>query len=263
MKDLTGMKVILTGAAGGIGREYAKQLLEAGCDLILTDLEGDRLMSMAHEILDAPTSSAGKILGLIEVDISHPQGCHDLFIKSRELSGDTDMLINNAGMITYGDFHELPQDKWENLMQLNLLAPMRLTFSFLPDMIRRGRGHLVFMSSVAGFVATSQGTPYSCSKFGLRGFGMALSGELKQKGVNVTNVYPWWVKTDLLKSPEYGTAKLDRLPLQGLLLDSPEKVVREIIRGIRKNSLHVYPGVYSKGAWLASKVFPLISRQAH
>ncbi len=263
MKDLNGMTVLLTGAAGGIGKEYTRQLLELGCNLILTDFESDRLSAMAQEVLEGSRSSPGRILGLIEVDIANPQGCYDLYEKSSELAPEVDILINNAGIITYGDFSDVPQEKWEALMQVNLLAPMRLTYNFLPDMIKRGRGHLVFMSSVAGFVATSQGTPYSCSKFGLRGFGMALFGELKKNGVNVTNVYPWWVKTDLLKSPEYGTTKIDKLPLPGLLVDNPGKVVREIIRGIRRDKLHVYPGVYSKGAWFVSKIIPLVSRQAH
>ena len=263
MKDLGGMTVILTGAAGGIGKEYTKQLLELGCNLILTDLDADRLAAMARDILECSGSCRGTILGLVEVDISHPKGCQSLYERCSELSTEVDMLINNAGIITYGDFEDVPQEKWETLMQVNLLAPMGLTFHFLPDMIRRGKGHLVFMSSVAGFVATSQGTPYSCSKFGLRGFGMALCGELKDKGVNVTNVYPWWVKTDLLKSPEFGSAKIDKLPLPGLLVDSPEKVVRAIIRGIRKDKLHVYPGAYSKGSWYVSKIIPLVSRQAH
>ena len=93
------------------------------------------------------------------MDIASPQGCYDLYEKSSELAPEVDILINNAGIITYGDFPDVPQEKWEALMQVNLLAPMRLTYNFLPDMIKRGRGHLVFMSSVAGFVATSQGTP--------------------------------------------------------------------------------------------------------
>jgi uncharacterized protein len=263
MKDLDGLNVLITGAAGGIGREYAYQLLELGCNLILTDLDVDRLAAMAREILECPGSRRGSILGLVEVDISQPQGCTSLYERCRELAGEVDMLINNAGMITYGDFQDVPQEQWEALMQVNLLAPMRLTFHFLPDMVRRGKGHLVFMSSVAGFVATSQGTPYSCSKFGLRGFGMGISGELKDKGVDVTNIYPWWVKTELLKSTEYGKARIDKLPFPGLLVDKPERVVREIIRGIRNQKLHVYPGIYAKLAYQASRWTPIVSRQAH
>lgn len=263
MKDLSGMRVLITGAAGGIGREYARQFLEQGCHLVLTDIDGDRLSVVAKEIFGSSHPSSGSILGLIEVDIAYEQGCADLFEKCKELGCEADILINNAGIITYGDFHEVPSHRWETLMQVNVLAPMRLTSHFLPGMISRGMGHLVFMSSVAGFIATSQGTPYSCSKFALRGFGMGLSGELKGTGVQVTNVYPWWVKTDLLRSPAYGNARIDRLPLPGLIINRPGQIVREIIRGIRRNRLHVYPGFYAKGAWLASRACPLVSRQAN
>jgi uncharacterized protein len=263
MKDLDGLNILITGAAGGIGREYTRQLLKFGCNLILTDLDADRLAAMARETLECTGACRGNILGLVEVDISNPQGCRGLYERCRELAGEVDMLINNAGIITYGDFQDVPQGQWETLMQVNLLAPMRLTFHFLPDMIKRGKGHLVFMSSVAGFVATSQGTPYSCSKFGLRGFGMGLSGELKDKGVDVTNIYPWWVKTDLLKSPEYGQTRIDKLPLPEFLVNKPERVVREIINGIRKGKLHVYPGIYAKLAYQASRWSPIVSRQAH
>jgi short-subunit dehydrogenase len=263
MKDLRNMNVVITGAAGGFGKEYARQLLELGCNLILTDIDVDRLTAVTQKTLVQSQTCPGKIIGLIEADIAHPEGCRGLYKKSVELAGEVDILINNAGIMSYGDFHEVPQDKWEALMQVNLLAPMRLTFHFLPDMIRRGQGHLVFMSSVAGFVATSQGTPYSCSKFGLRGFGMGLSGELKDKGVDVTNIYPWWVKTDLLKSPGYGNAKIAHLPIPWLMLNKPDKVVSEIIKGIRKRKLHVYPGIYAKVVYSASRWTPIVSRQAH
>jgi short-subunit dehydrogenase len=257
------MRVLITGAAGGIGREYARQLLGEGCRLILTDIDGVRLKAVAEQALDAAPAATGDIAGLIEADIGRPEGCTGLQEKCLELTGEVDMLINNAGIITYGDFHEVPRDRWETLMQVNLLAPMRLTHLFLPGMLSRGRGHIVFMSSVAGFIPTSQGTPYSCSKFGLRGFGMGLWGEVRARGVDVTCVYPWWVMTDLLKSPEFGTKQVGRLPLPGLLTDRPERVVREVVRAIQKGRLHCYPGIYAKGAWLVSRIVPLVSRQAH
>jgi short-subunit dehydrogenase len=263
MKDLHGRTVLLTGAAGGMGRQFATQLMELGCRVILTDYGAAKLRHTAREILEGDRAFPGSIAGLIEADLAGPQGCTEIFEKAGELAGDVDILINNAGTITYGDFHEVPPERWEGLMQVNLLAPMRLTHLFLPGMLSRGRGHLVFMSSVAGFIPTSQGTPYSCSKFGLRGFGMGLWGEVRTRGIDVTCVYPWWVMTDLLKSPEFGTAQVGRLPLPGLLADRPERVVREIVTAMRKGRLHCYPGIFAKGAWMVSRIVPLISRQAH
>jgi uncharacterized protein len=257
MKSLAGKKILITGAAGGLGQEYARQLLGLGAELILTDIDGDKLKDVAHDLQGTP----GKIIGTFSADISTLQGCREVFDQCTVISPHLDMLINNAGIITYGDFHEVPLEQWSSLIGLNLMGPMYLTYFFLPGMVARGEGHIVLMSSVAGFVATSQGTPYSCSKFGLRGFGMALSGELKDKGVDVTNIYPFWVKTELLKAPEHGTAKISKLP--SFFADNPAKVVQEAIEGIRKRKLHVYPGIYAKLVYSASRWTPIVSKQAH
>jgi short-subunit dehydrogenase len=90
---------------------------------------------------------------------------------------------------------------------------------------------------------------------------MALSGELKGKGVDVTNIYPFWVKTNLLKSPEYGSAKINKLP--SFFAGNPAKVIQEAIEGIRKRKLHVYPGMYAKIVFSASRWSPIVSKQAH
>ncbi|MFW6237131.1 MAG: SDR family NAD(P)-dependent oxidoreductase, partial [Desulfosudaceae bacterium] len=120
---------------------------------------------------------------------------------------------------------------------------------------------IVFMCSVAGFAATSLGTPYSASKFGLRGFAMALSGELKNKGVYVTIVYPSWVSTKLLASPDFGSAEVK--PLPRIFAENPEKVIRASITGIRKNKHHVCPGLLAKLVWQGAKIRPIVSQQSH
>ena len=174
---------------------------------------------------------------------------------------DIDILINNAGNINYGLFHEIPQDKYELLMSVNLLAPMRLTHLFLPHMVGRKSGQIVFMCSVAGYIPTSLGTPYSASKFGIRGFSMGLYGELKELGIAVTIIYPSWVNTKLLKSPEFGGASVGKLP--DVLTEEPERVVKRAVKGISKQKLHVYPSLFSRTVWVGTKFWPIISKQAH
>ncbi len=260
MKDLVGKTILITGAAGGLGQEFARQLLRLGAMVVLADSQEERLENAARELDTAFRNGHGRVLGFIVSDISEVSGCVALYNGCMSLCGTPDMLINNAGLINYGYFHELPEERWKTLMGVNLLAPMDLTYRFLPGMVERGNGHIVFLSSVAGFSATAFGVPYSCSKFGIRGFGMALSGELKGKGVLVTNIYPWWVKTELLKSPGYGNAKLR--PLPRFLMNDPRKVVAESIQGIRKGKLHVYPGIFAKGADFFSRFVHIVSAQA-
>jgi len=257
MKSLAGKTILITGAAGGLGQAFTKQLLNQGAHLILADIHEPALKAISDQYKNTP----GTILGVIEADISGRRGCETLYRTTKTITPHLDILIHNAGIINYGYFWEIPYNQWESLININLLAPMWLSQLFLPDMIQRKSGHIVFMCSLAGIAATSLGSPYSASKFGIRGFAMALSGEMKDKGLQTTIIYPSWVKTNLLKSPEFGSARLKGL--SSFLAEDPDKVVKESIEGIRKNKLHVYPGRFAKIVSQVAKLTPLVSRQSH
>jgi len=187
MEYLKNKKVLLTGAAGGFGSEFTHQLLQKGAHLILSDIDEERLKSKKSLYSEAP----GKITDIVVADLSKPEGCEKLYSEITEKACNIDIIIHNAGMLTYGYFHDAPVENFYKLMQVNTLSPMHITSLFLPDMLRRSTGHIVFLSSVAGFVPTSFETSYSVSKFALRGYGMALYGELSKMGISVTNIYPF------------------------------------------------------------------------
>jgi uncharacterized protein len=254
---LTGTTILLTGANGGFGREFARQLLALGARLILADMDEGPLGEFAHEAMKA--HPGGSVLGVIGADLSSFEGCSGLFRSSRDIAPEIDVLINNAGILTYGYFHETPTDAWARVLRVNLMASMELTSLFLPGMIAKGRGQVVFMSSVAGFIPTSFETAYSVSKFGVRSFAMALAGELKGKGIDVTIVYPFWADTNILKSPSFGSRRAKR-PASPFVL-RPEKIVGAAVKGIMKRRLHVYPDPFSKACWHLNRLFPIIARQ--
>lgn len=139
-------------------------------------------------------------------------------------------------------------------MQLNLLAPMRLSSMFLPRMIERGRGHIVNMSSLAGWVGSQGLSAYCASKYGLRGFGEALAADLKGTGVHVTDVYPCFSQTAILDSPQYGYEQQRVVP--EYLISEPSDVVTRIIKGVRGNKLHVFPDKYARLAHYMSRFVP-------
>jgi short-subunit dehydrogenase len=253
MTDLNRKKILLTGAAGGFGVEFTRQLLAKGADLILSDIDTNRLKP------NMPLAGPGRIIHCTGADLSSFQGCETLVSDVKNTVGDIDILINNAGMLTYGNFHDAPAESLYKLMQVNAVAPMHLTSLFLPDMLKRRKGHIVFLSSVAGFVPTSFETAYSVSKFAVRGFGMALKGEVAKSGVSVTSIYPFWADTNILNSPSYGSKRAKRVP--SLFIDSPVKIVAEAIRGIERDKLHVYPGFFAKATWWATKLWPIIGSQ--
>ena len=257
MDTLSGKTILLTGANGGFGREFIKLLLAEGSNLILTSRDVVSLKSYAEEA--CRKYPRGTVLAVIKGDVSSPEGCIDLFTKCKEVSPYLDILINNAGILSYGHFHETPPDEWMKLMQVNLNSPMHLTSLFLPDMIARGKGHVVLVSSAAGFLPTAYETAYSVSKFGLRGFGMALSGEVSRLGIDVTIIYPTWADTGMLNSPIYGSKRTKR-PASFLIVD-PARVVRNAVKGIKKRKLHVYADPFTKAFWWITKITPLVGRQ--
>jgi len=209
MKSLVGKIILLTGANGGLGQAFTRLLLQEGCKLILTDLDELSLNKTAEKILASLKDPQGKILKAIGADISTKEGGRKVYQEAREVA-EIDILLNNAGVITYGNFYEVPEERWEKVISVNLLAPMRLVYLFLPDMLKRGTGHIVNVCSLAGIAGTTQSVPYSSSKFGLRGFGISLAGELKGTNIKLSTVYPFWIKTGLLNTRLMGRQRLKK-----------------------------------------------------
>jgi short-subunit dehydrogenase len=239
---MTGLKdavVLITGASGGFGQQFTRQLLMAGSRLILTDLDAVVLEQQRAAI--GQEISTGEVLACLVADLSTAEGCNLLYKQVQVLSTPVDILINNAGIAVFGRMDEVPTEQWERLMHINLLAPMRLSSLFVADMIARRSGHIVNISSAAGWVATAGLTHYSTSKFGLRGFSEGLLDEVKPYNVRVTAVYPFFSRTPILQSKRYGTLAEEIEDIPDLLLTDPAAVIRHTIRGVERNQLHVFP----------------------
>lgn len=253
MTQIAGSVVLITGAAGGFGREMIRQLLAGGGRLVLTDLDEAAVARAVEEA--SPTGAAGgEVVGCIGADLADPDGCDRLHERTRELGVEVDILVNNAGLSHFGNFHEVPPERWEALMQVNLLAPMRLTHRFLPGMIERGRGHVVNISSAAGWAGTPGLVSYTASKFGLRGFGEALELDLRYHGIPVTNVYPFFSRTPIIDSDRFGSRPRPELPDDRLT--DPADVVREVIDGIRDDRVHVFPDRTARRISLVKRFAP-------
>ncbi|NEP24144.1 SDR family NAD(P)-dependent oxidoreductase [Moorena sp. SIO3I6] len=254
MSNLHGAVVLITGAAGGFGQELTRQLLEAGSHLILTDLDETLLKERAEAI--QREVKTGDILALLEINLSEHDGCETLYHQVKNLGIAIDILINNAGIGLFGRMDEVPGEKWERLMQVNLLAPMRLSSLFAADMIRRRQGHIVNISSAAGWVAPAGMAHYAASKFGLRGFSEGLLNEVKIYNVKVTAVYPFYSRTPILQSEQYGTLAKENQGLPEFLVTDPAKVMGETIQGIIDNKPQVFPDGMAKIISVIKRFFP-------
>jgi short-subunit dehydrogenase len=254
MTQLEQSTVLLTGASGGFGRELTQQLLEAGSHLILTDLDQTLLQTQVGAM--QAQISTGKVLACLAADLSTWEGCETLYQRVKQLNCRVDILINNAGIAIFGRIDELPREKWERLMQINLLAPMRLSALFAADMIARKKGHIVNISSLAGWTAPAGLTMYSTSKFGLRGFSEGLLNEVKPYNIQVTAVYPFFSRTPILQSERYGTLAQDMEAFPEHLATDPAEVMQATIQAIRRNQLHVFPDRIGKTVYLLQRYFP-------
>ena len=256
MADPVNAIVLITGAGGGFGRHMVRQFRAAGARLLLTDVTDGALS-------DAAADAGDDLVGSVAADLATEEGIRAIADTCTSLDVVPDILVNNAGLGVAGRLDSVPRERWEMLMQLNLLAPMRLCDLFLPDMIERGSGHIVNMSSVAGWIGAQGLSAYCASKFGLRGFGMSLAADLDGTGVHVTNVYPCFSQTPILDSPQYGYEEPRIVP--AYLISEPAHVVERIIAGVRRNRLHVFPDKYSRLIYYVSRfapwLMPLLDRR--
>ena len=256
MKGFDNKKIVITGAAGGFGQEFVRQLLMLGSHLILSTTDGGKIKKIQDDLKASIPDAPGRIIGVVETDLSTRAGCEKLYREAKKISPDIDILINNSGVQIYGDFRDIPLDKWESQMNINLMAPMFLTHLFAQDMIKRKSGQIVMINSLGGIYATSQTATYSASKFGMRGFALSVGKELKKFGISMTIVYPLWARTPLLESAVYGDE--DAMKIPRILTYSAEYVVRSSIRGIKRKKLQVYPGFLVKYLVFSSRFIPTI-----
>jgi len=243
--------VLITGAGGGFGRQMVQQFRAAGAKLILTDVSDQALQGAVEDAGDDLVTS-------VIANLASQEGCDALVETCKTLRLVPDILVNNAGLAVAGRLDHVPRDSWETLMQLNLLAPMRLCDSFLPAMIERSSGHIVNISSIAGWVGAEGMSSYCASKFGLRGFGMSLAADLSDTGVEVTNLYPCFSRTPILDSPQHGYEEQRTVP--EYLISDPAHVVTRVLQGIRRNRLHVFPDKYARLIHYLTRFAPWLLR---
>jgi short-subunit dehydrogenase len=212
---ISGSKVLLTGATGGIGQALARELRGRGAELILTGRRTDVLDPLAGE-LGARS---------LAVDLSDAAAVDDLVAQA----GEVDILVANAALPASGSLESFSVQEIDRVLDINLRAPIVLARALAPAMGGRGEGHLVFVSSLAGKVASPRASLYNATKFGLRGFALALRAELRAAGVGVSVVCPGFIRD----AGMFADAEV-KLPT-GIGTRSPEDVARAVAQAIERN----------------------------
>lgn len=235
--------VLLTGATGGIGRAIAQALHDHGARLLLSGRRVDVLDEIAREL--------GERVEVLGADLANGPDVERLGQRS-----DVDVLVANAALPAAGRLQTFGSRELDRALDVNVRAPMQLTLALLPSMLERGSGHLVYVSSLAGKVASAGSSVYSATKFAIRGFGYSLSEELRGTGVGVTTVFPGFIR-DAGMFHESGT----KLP-RGVGTRTPTDVAKAVVEGIERNraEIDVAPFSLSSGAKMFGVSPPVMSR---
>jgi short-subunit dehydrogenase len=218
MTPLSGT-VLLTGASGGIGRAIARAVAPTAGELVLSGRRTEVLNPLASE-LDAR---------VIACDLAAREDVERLV----EQAGPVDVLIANAAVRAGGLLAEFSQKEIDQMLEVNLRAPIALARALTPGMAERRRGHVVFMSSLQGKATTPVASIYCAAKFGIRGFALALREDLRHDGVGVSVVLPGFIR-DAGMFAESGV----RLP-PGVGTRSPQDVADAVVSAIERNRAEV------------------------
>jgi short-subunit dehydrogenase len=185
VEQLTESNALVTGASGGIGAEIARRLAGQGVNLALTGRRKHALERVATQAADR-----GVRCVTITADLADRQQLRGLLTEAEEKLGPLDVLVNNAGIERVGVFTSATEQELAEMIDVNLTAPLLLTRAALPGMLRRGKGHVVFISSIAGKVGPAYNEPYAASKAGLIALTQSLRAEYAGQPVGFSVVCP-------------------------------------------------------------------------
>ena len=234
--NLHGRNVVITGASQGIGEKMADAFAAKGANLLLVARSGEKLATISNRV-------GGSFMA---ADLTDEFALDSLVADCLGRLQHIDVWVNNAGVETEDAFVHIPRDDIRTLARLNFEAPLMLTRDVLPHMLKRGEGHIVQMSSLAGAMVFPGLTAYAGSKAGLTNFTESLRLELRHSNVGLTLVAPGPVDTEMwdrIQAPSAWPAPaLNRFRhLRFLPKVNPAKLASDVVAAVEANKRYVRP----------------------
>ena len=222
--DLAGKTVLVTGASGGIGQAIAEAFAKEGAKLVLSGRRAAELEALAERV-------SGRV---VVADLSVRADVERLLQEA----GDVDVLVANAALPASGLLSEYSPEQLDRALEVNFRAPIFMAHALAPKLVAQGSGGIVFVSSLSGIAATAGSSLYNATKFGLRGFGIALHDELYGTGVAISVVLPGFISdagmfadTGLKPPPGFGTR-------------TPQQVADAVLDALAHNKAEVLVAPY-------------------
>ena len=238
-----GKRVLVTGAASGIGRAVALRLAADGAVLFLTDVNPEGLGAT----VEAARAAGAEVAEYRALDITDYDAVAGFGADVHTRYPAMDAVMNVAGVSAWGTVDQLTHRQWRAMVDVNLMGPIHVIETFVPPMVAAGRGgHLVNVSSAAGLLALPWHAAYSASKYGLRGLSEVLRFDLARHRIGVSVVVPGAVNTPLVNSVEIAGVDRDHPHVQRWVrlfsghAVAPEKVADQILKGLARNRFLIY-----------------------
>lgn len=245
---------VVTGAASGIGEALSAQLATRGLTLALLDIDAERLAQHA-----AALTAQGARVRAFPCDVGDRDAVHRAAEEAAAALGPASLVIANAGIGTYGRFHEVPEAYFDAVLRVNLHGVIHTTRAWWPQLVAQPAAHLVTISSVFGLVAPAGQAAYSAAKFGVRGFTEALRHEAEGTGVRVSVVHPGGIRTRIAERATFDTTRFTAAERDAkvaqfarLARTTPAAAAARIVRGIERDEPRILVGPDATVlAWLA------------
>jgi NAD(P)-dependent dehydrogenase (short-subunit alcohol dehydrogenase family) len=243
--DLTGKRLVVTGAARGIGEQVARMAAARGAHVAVIGLEAERLRSLAE--------SLGSTAAWFEADVRDGAAVRAAIDASAEALGGIDYIVANAGVVAYGTVRQAAESSFERVLDVNVNGVFR-TLKYATPHLETSRGHAVVIASALSFLALPAMASYGASKAGVEALALAYRQEVAHLGITVGLVHPSWIDTDLVRGAESDLPSFQKLrkelPYPGNVTTSVEHAAGAIVDGLASRATRVYvPGAVGITNW--------------
>ena len=229
---------LVTGATSGMGLEYGRQLAAMGYNIIVVSNLADENRAVAESL----SAEYGIVAEPLYADLTRPSAAQDIFDYVEQRALRVDILVSNAGMLLFSQLKNTSAEALDKIIALHCTTPTKLCRLFAEPMRRRGRGHILLVSSITAWTPYPTISHYAATKAYLKSFGQALWYELRGSGVSVTTIFPSAVDTPFYSLSSGSRVWLKRL---GVML-SAEDVVRKALRAMFRGHRRCLPGLITK-----------------
>ena len=232
-----GRLALITGGSSGMGLALAQLLAGEGANVWLVARHADTLEAACRSL----STARGQKHGFYAADVTEPAQVQAAVDHIKREAGVPDLLVNCAGAAYPGYVQELPLEVFHNMMDLNYFGAIYMVKAWLPDMLQRGSGHIVNVSSMAGFLGAFGYSAYGAAKYAVRGFSDVLRLEVKPLGLRVSVVFPPDMDTPGLAN-ENKTKPYETFAAGSTKALSPQEVARSTLKAIQRGQYVILPG---------------------